>query len=398
MKQTAFQIPVVSPHVSIIIPTYNYGHFIGSTITNIQEQTLEEWECIIVDDGSTDNTRQIIEEFKKSDNRIKYIHQENMYQAAAKNAGLKVCSGKYIQFLDADDLLESRKLERQFYFLEEHQYVDIVYGNTRYFPSEELDARWYFMNKNDPPWIPEISGSGEKVISTIVNNNFLTINSPLIRKSVFEDVGSFDEDLKLVEDWHFWIRCALKVKFVQYENWPLTTALVRSHSTSSSRNRAQVNASTALMRQKLDILITDEETKLLNKNLLNELVAWIHLIKRTEQELKNVIGDEQNFILIDQDEIRHELKIDTCSIIPFMENDGAFWGLPADDAEARDELERQIRSGAEFIAFWWNSFWWRDQYPGFYKHLCESYVCVINNDRLIAFDLANKLYPTPGNS
>ena len=99
------------PFFSIIIPTYNRADLIPETIRSVQNQTIENWECIIVDDGSTDNTKSIIEDLIKQDSRLKYIYQENAERSAARNNGIRNSSGEYICFLDSDDLFEENHLE-----------------------------------------------------------------------------------------------------------------------------------------------------------------------------------------------------------------------------------------------------------------------------------------------
>src|ERR1044072_5699082 len=104
--------------VSVIVPSYNYGHFIGATLESLQAQTLSNWECIVIDDGSTDDTAEVVARFMKTDARIKFVRQSNRRQAAARNNGFAQMSGKYVQFLDADDQLQSKKFERQVEYLE----------------------------------------------------------------------------------------------------------------------------------------------------------------------------------------------------------------------------------------------------------------------------------------
>src|SRR3989442_11796350 len=111
--------------VSVIVPSYNYGRFVGQALESLRAQTYPRWECIVVDDGSTDNTDAIVTAFAENDSRIKYIRQENQGLAAARNAGIVHSAGEYLQFLDADDLLESEKLERHVEFLEQHAEIDI---------------------------------------------------------------------------------------------------------------------------------------------------------------------------------------------------------------------------------------------------------------------------------
>jgi len=93
----------MNPFFSIIIPTYNRGHIISNTIESVLNQGFEDWELIVVDDGSTDNTKEIIADFIKNDNRIKYLYQSNQERSAARNNGVDNSCGKYICFLDSDD-------------------------------------------------------------------------------------------------------------------------------------------------------------------------------------------------------------------------------------------------------------------------------------------------------
>ena len=376
------------PLVTIIVPTYNYGHFISDTLDNIQAQTYKNWECIVVDDGSVDDTRKIVQGFIAIDDRIRYFYQENQCQAVARNTGLKNSNGKYIQFLDADDLMEDRKLEHQVAFLEDHDEVDITYSSTRYFTTEDPLARWYFMHSSDAEWIPEVAGMGREIIKMIIGNNIMTINSPLMRRTVVDDVGFFDKSLKLVEDWGFWIRCALKGKYIQYKNWDDAMALVRSHSSSFSRNKKQVNQSAVLMREKLNKLIKDPDILLLNQQLLAELKEWMKNIDLTCKDLKTFIREDQSFILVDEDQLRNELL--NFSVIPFIEKNGEYHGMPDTDQSAIQEYERLKKSGAEFIVFAWTSFWAIDFYVGLIEHTLSGGIKVLSNDRLEIFYLGNK--------
>lgn len=89
--------------ISVIIPLYNASRFIAETLASVQSQTYSDWECIVVDDGSTDNSASIVKNIAVSDERIKYVYQENAGPSAARNHGLQLAKGEYVQFLDADD-------------------------------------------------------------------------------------------------------------------------------------------------------------------------------------------------------------------------------------------------------------------------------------------------------
>ncbi|MCG3154499.1 MAG: hypothetical protein DKINENOH_01093 [bacterium] len=261
-----------APLVSIIIPTYNYGHFIAQTLDSVLEQTFQDWECLIVDDGSTDETFQVVKRCLDKDKRFRYhAHQSNQGLSAARNTGLKESKGKYIQILDADDVLEKRKIEIHATYLENHPEVDIVYGNVRYFRTEntgeKLFGRW--RNSGEAPWMPETSGKGYSVLETLVRRNIMVVNAPLFRKSVFDDVGIFDEELYSRSDWDYWIRCAEKGKYFQYLEMPQTLALVRWHiasmSNEESGQKERILKSELLMRAKMMSRFSDSALIRINR-------------------------------------------------------------------------------------------------------------------------------------
>ena len=104
------------PLVSIIIPTYNRAHLIGETLDSILAQTYQNWECIIVDDGSSDNTDEVVGEYTKKDTRFKYYHRTNEHLPGgngARNYGFKMSEGEYVNWLDSDDLFSENKIDEQ---------------------------------------------------------------------------------------------------------------------------------------------------------------------------------------------------------------------------------------------------------------------------------------------
>jgi glycosyltransferase involved in cell wall biosynthesis len=256
--------------VSVIVAAYNYGHFIGYTLDSLAAQTYENWECIVVDDGSTDNTRDVVQAYAEKDARVRYLHQENSRQAAARNNGVRNATGSYFQFIDADDLIEPRKLERQVEYLEQHTDVDIVYGDARFFPSENPSELLYSMWGENKPWQTGISGCGREILVPLLKFNNILVNAPLTRRSIVERVGPFDEELPPVEDWDFWLRCAEAGACFHYSETDGTRALVRSHTSSSSRSRLNLVSSTLLLREKLAARLKDAEARRINANLLAE--------------------------------------------------------------------------------------------------------------------------------
>lgn len=102
---------MLEPKVSVIIPCYNQGDYIGETLQSLQSQYYSNWECVVIDDGSTDNTVAVVDDFCQKDSRILLFSKSNGGSASARNFGLTKVSGDYIQFLDADDILQVEKLE-----------------------------------------------------------------------------------------------------------------------------------------------------------------------------------------------------------------------------------------------------------------------------------------------
>lgn len=237
--------------VSIIIPCYNYGWLLHETLDSVLAQTYPRWECLIIDDGSTDNTREVAENYARQDARFRYSYQINKGMSAARNAGIAAAAGEYIQFLDADDLLAPRKLELQVAFLEAHPHVELVYGDMRYFRHGTPTDLSQSMDMLDQPWMNGAQGQGEALIQAIIERNPMVVNAPLTRAALLLRVGSFAEDLRSVEDWEFWVRCALAGGHFRYDPSPETWALVRVHATSTSQNMHRMYDFEIQVRQRI---------------------------------------------------------------------------------------------------------------------------------------------------
>jgi len=251
----------LSEVVSVIVPAYNYGHFLGETLSNLQKQTYKHWECIIVDDGSTDNTKEVAKEWCLKDQRFRYIFQENAGLSAARNTGIKNSIGSFIQLLDADDLLEVDKFKNQLDIFNKVPEADIVYSEVRYFHTETPNERRFSMNENDSPWMPCLSGKGQEIIKILLKINLFVVNAALTRKSVFDKVGAFNVKLKSVEDYEFWCRCAFKGLFFQYDNASGSFALVRAHAVSMSKNKMTMSEASYQVRKLQVSLISNVSDK-----------------------------------------------------------------------------------------------------------------------------------------
>ena len=223
----------MQPLVTVIIPCFNYGRFLSDALDSIRAQAYEAWECLVVDDGSTDNTREVVTRYAQQDARFRYLFQSNSGVSSARNTALKAANGTYIQLLDADDLIEKAKLKLQVAFLEENTKVDLVYSNIIFFKDAErtcISAPKLLHDKIG------VSGSGEALLYALLEDNIFLPGCVLFRKSLYEDVGRFRKGIEGIEDWDYFYRSALAHKTFYYDKREGTCLLSRSHGTNASNN------------------------------------------------------------------------------------------------------------------------------------------------------------------
>jgi glycosyltransferase involved in cell wall biosynthesis len=185
----------MAPLVSVVIPTYNRAHLIAQALESVYAQTFKDYEVILIDDGSTDGTEELIR--KNYHGRLRYVKQENKGISGARNHGIALASGKYIAFLDSDDRWLPEKLERQAAYMETHPETGLLCTKL---------ARY------------EIGGDGKKEIcpsgfpkhfsELLEGPNFIPTTTTMVRKTCFEKAGVFDPELPVAEDWDLWIRIA----------------------------------------------------------------------------------------------------------------------------------------------------------------------------------------------
>lgn len=184
------------PSVSVIIPTYNHAHFLPQAVQSVFEQTFQDFEVIVIDDGSEDGTRDVVQGIV--DSRFQYTYQENQGLAASRNAGLRAAKGEFIAFLDADDILLPGKLQVQTAWMRAHEKYGLVASGWNY-----IDRQGTRLGVS-LPWlgVPELS------LTSWLFNCPVVPNSVLVRKHWLDHVGGFDRAFRRVEDWDLWLRLA----------------------------------------------------------------------------------------------------------------------------------------------------------------------------------------------
>lgn len=207
--------------VSVVIPCYNYGRFVAEAIECALNQTWQPLEVIVVDDGSTDDTRQRLAPYL---DRIRYVYQDNKGLSAARNTGIRHARGDWVALLDADDLWHPCKTERQLGVAGIDASVGLVGSPT----CSEMPAE-----------LPDAPATREIGVHDFFFGVPVTGSSTLIRRNAFDLVGGFDETLTSVEDRDMWLRLAVAVRALQVSTpcWRY-----RDHSGQMSRNAQRMFA------------------------------------------------------------------------------------------------------------------------------------------------------------
>jgi glycosyltransferase involved in cell wall biosynthesis len=190
--------------VSVVMTCYNYGRYLSGAIDSVLKQTYPVFEIILVDDGSTDETEEVVGAYL-DDPRLKYVYQNNAGQANAKNTGIKNSSGEFIAFIDADDCWCPEKLEKQMACFKNTE-VGVVYCLAKYL-NEEGQEIFYEMTG------PYLQPKRGWVTDWLLFDNFVQFSSSVVRKECLDKFGTFDEALKMGIDWDLWLRISTAYTF-----------------------------------------------------------------------------------------------------------------------------------------------------------------------------------------
>lgn len=195
--------------VSVIIPAYNKADLTVETVESVLSQTYKNIEVIVIDDGSTDNTRERLLPFT---DKIKYVYKENGGACSARNVGVKLSAGEYIGFIDCDDLYLPEKVRKSVDYLEKNHDCGFVHTAA------------YFINKNGEvvsKYSHPQSRQRRRVYERLLNRNFICNSTVIIRRECLDKVGMFDESVFTPADWDMWLRLAREY-CLGYIDEPLT--------------------------------------------------------------------------------------------------------------------------------------------------------------------------------
>jgi glycosyltransferase involved in cell wall biosynthesis len=231
------------PRVSIIIPTFNLARYIGRTLESVFAQTYTDYEVIVIDDGSTDETREVLAHYA---GKLRYHHQMNKGVAAARNEGLTQAAGELIAYLDADDMWYPQKLERQVDFLDRQKQCWIVHSDTAVI--DETDRTIYSrFNQQTKREVPQ-----GQCVMTVLRHGHIQPLTVLERRECLERTGGFDERLRGVDDYMRWVLLAIDGVEFGYIDEPL--AMYRWRAGQFSHTRCYRQAFVMM----LELLLTEK--------------------------------------------------------------------------------------------------------------------------------------------
>jgi glycosyltransferase involved in cell wall biosynthesis len=266
--------------VSVIIPTYNRAALLEIAIESIIEQSYRPIECIVVDDGSTDTTPEIMRKYEGNRNdqlTIQYIIQKNAGSQVARNTGTKASTGEYIQYLDSDDLLYPQKLENQVKYLQQNQGCDGVFGDWR---------------KGLPETNEVVKGyASEDLITQMLIDRCVANFSFLMRRSIVSKTGAWDPAIRRNQEIDFHIRGLLAGARFEYQS--CDTGLWRMHASERIANTTGLN-DVVFFYQKMEHLLNERQ---LFPDKLKEKIASLYMwlisqyIDKPNQSLVHMLGE-----------------------------------------------------------------------------------------------------------
>ena len=255
------------PDVSVIIPVYQCAHYLKSALDSVCAQTFTNYEVIVVNDGS-DDTDEIERCLASRSDRIIYLKQKNRGPSAARNAGLRVASGRFVAFLDADDYWEPNHLAEQMAFINRDPSIDLAYADAQMVGDLSVAAGRTFME--------EIPSSGEVTFEGLLDERCTVLLSSVVaRRREVMAVGMFDESLRYAEDYDLWLRMAKRGARLAYQRKVLLHK--RRHSQSLTADSKKLFESALHVLDKVGRSdLTDSQRAALTRQK-KKLVAYLKL-------------------------------------------------------------------------------------------------------------------------
>ena len=375
--------------VSIIVNSYNYGRFLNQTIDSALSQSYKHTEVIVVDDGSTDNSVEIINSYGK---KITPVIKSNGGQGSALNAGFIACKGDVIIFLDSDDKLMPIMAE---------------YAVQPFYDSKIVKVDW-------PLLIIDEQGAptGERLPKN-------SVEPPDFKKLTFENGPYYDWNVTIPTSGNAWSRSFLEKVLPMPELGYITCAdeflltlspiygsnkrlaqplaYYRSHNSNNGWGRilTETKVKGDMLRFELSCSVLVEHLNRIGLTADSQVwkasnwnYKWMQKLLIAKEELASVISPGEIFIVIDDYDLGNEI-LENRIQLAFLERNGEYQGHPEDSKAAIGQLKWFLQSKPRYLVFWWTAFWWLDYYQEFCSYLNATYIKVLKNEGLCIYDLKN---------
>ena len=362
---------------SIIITNYNYGHYLKEATDSALSQTYPNTEVIVVDDGSTDNSRQIIASYG---NQIIPVLKENGGQASAFNAGFMPSLGEVICFLDSDDVLLPTAIEQAIEFFHDPDVANV------HWPLWQIDVQ----GKKTGRVLPKLKLAEGNLRNAVIRHGphnhvwVATSGNAWARKFIDRIFPMPEPEYKICADSYL---AALAPLFGSLKRVVGPQALHREHP-QSNYIKVSLERKLRLVDSDCHALYGHLQRMGINANPeLWEVNIWRHRCRLALQEIQALVPPGDAFILVDEDNLAVGGSIAGRRALPFPGRDAYSNGPPRDDETAIRELERLRQFKPSFMVFAWQAFWWLDYYAELHRHLRANFRCVLENECLVVFDL-----------
>lgn len=292
--------PTCRGRISVVIPSYNYAHFIGDAIESVLNQTYRDVELIVSDNCSTDNTEAVLKRYAGDPRLSVYRNERNIGIIPNVNAGLRRASGEFVAFLSADDFFLPNHLERTLAVLQQHSEVDIVYTGTLLSPASGIP----YAVRSMPGQLPfDYVDIRDELVELLTTTCHVCLPTALFRRSLFDELGAFDEQLRIAGDWELALRFATAGKRFAYLRDP--SVCVRLHGPQASGVSGYV-ATGDDVRETLSLLDryatweNHARFRGFERSIVEHLHGKLNALKSVTQAPVLAAGDEEKFAHIER--------------------------------------------------------------------------------------------------
>ncbi len=368
-----------TPLASIVISSYNYAAHLSACIDSALAQTYANVEVIVVDDGSTDDSRRIIRAYGS---RIVSILKDNGGQASAVNAGFRASHGDVVFFVDSDDLLDPTAVSTA---------VGLFQGDVVkvHWPLRPIDAAGKPVGSLRPA--EPSSGDLRPLALTRCPTGHAwppTTGNAWSRRFLEQVLPMPEAEYRTQPDLYL---CTLAALHGPMAAHPEPLACWRIHGRNASYLYGiEERITREYMRAEFTLQLAERHCAALG--LRPDPAAWRssshqHQVYQAVQDLISIIPERQAFALVDGGQYGDDLVLHGRRVKPFLERHGQYWGPPADDLTAIREIRKLRAAGIRYFAIVWPNLWWLDYYQGLHRHLRRFSSCVLQNTRAVIFEL-----------